>query len=135
MLMYFIFAEKLPIDDAAVSKGSDPYGQIISGKRPSVPSTCSKEIGRLMQQCWNGDPMKRPPFEQIHGLLRECFTMCRYGKEGVTARRKASSLIEAMNLDREEELVWTNGGRTEFNLLCELLKMNAIPTKRLELTG
>ena len=135
MLMYYIFAEKLPTADSSLSKGADPYGLIICGKRPSIPATCSRDIGKVMQQCWDGDAMKRPSFEQIHRLLRDYWVLRMYGKDGVAARQNALSLIDTMNLDRAEELIWRIGGRTEFSVLCELLKANAIPTKRLAFKG
>ena len=135
MLMYFIFAEKLPINDAAFGRGSDAYEQIISGKRPTIPSTCSKDVGRLMQQCWNGDSLKRPSFEQILSFMEVYYEQCKYGKEGAKARQCAVELIHQMKLDTEEELIWSLGGTTAFNLICELLKTNAISTKRLELKG
>jgi len=31
--------------------GYDPYGKILSGKRPSIPEFCPKGIGRLMKLC------------------------------------------------------------------------------------
>ena len=135
MLMYYIFAEKLPTEDAALAKGGDPYKEIVAGKRPDVPSTCSsKEIGRLMQQCWNEDPMQRPSFEQIHGFLSEIFARCKYGKDALAVRQKADALMHSMDLDAEE-LNWTVGVTADFNQLCELLKMNAISTKKLAFKG
>ena len=48
----------------------------------------------------------------------------------------ARQLMNKMpQLDIEEVIVWTLGGGTDFEQLCELLKTNAIPLKRLEFKG
>lgn len=131
MLMYYIFAEKIPTEDSVFMKESDPFGQIISGIRPHVPSACSTDITLLMVRCWDANPVKRPSFEQISGLLRGYWEKQAFNKEQAKTRMKARELIDRLHLDKEEVLSWTFGGGTEFNLLCELLKTNAIPTKRL----
>ena len=135
MLMYYIFAEKLPTEDACLTEGSDPFGRLASGERPKIPPTCSNNYGRLMQECWNQDPSKRPSFEQIFVVLRDCMEECRYGKEGAIARQKAAELIHEMKLDTEEEIEWKTCEKTKIIQLCELLKRNTIPTKKLELKG
>jgi len=136
MVMYYLFAEKLPTEDASLAKGGDPYERIISGKRPAIPSTCAKNTKRLMQQCWDGDPMKRPSFELIHALLKGQFLEIRYGREFVKPRLIAENLLNKMpELNTEEAVVWTSGGGKDFELLCELLKANAIPARRLETKG
>ena len=137
MLMYTVFSGgRSPFEDKALS-GDDPYGKIIAGKRPMVPSCCSKEIRTLMIQCWNGIPSNRPTFDQIHSFFREYFLECRYGsKEGANAARMAEQLLNRLpQLDTLEDLIWTIGGGKEFEQLCELLKTNAIPTRRLEFKG
>ena len=87
-----------------------------------------------MKLCSNGIPSKRPSFDQIHAFFERCFFEHKYGsKEGAEAALMAQQLLNKMpQLDIDEILVWTLGGGTDFEQLCELLKTNAIPTKRLE---
>ena len=136
MLMYTIFSDGIsPFEDKTLS-GKDPYGKVISGKRPSIPSSCSEDIAKLMKLCWDGTPSKRPKFDRIHAFFEEYFLECRYGKEGAKAIPKAGALLNKMpQLESEEELVWISGGGTDYEHLCELLKANTIPTKRLEFKG
>ncbi|XP_072020356.1 mitogen-activated protein kinase kinase kinase 20-like [Amphiura filiformis] len=45
--------------------------EVGSGRlKPSVPATCPKELGDIMQQCWNYDPKQRPTIGSIvQGIL------------------------------------------------------------------
>jgi hypothetical protein len=56
------------------SYGATPYGEmntliiaykIAEGLRPEKPMVCPPELYTLMQQCWDVDPEKRPPFQII----------------------------------------------------------------------
>jgi len=42
---------------------------VISGKRPTIPSSCPKEFQELMQACWSHDPAQRPDFVEIEKNL------------------------------------------------------------------
>ena len=128
MLMYTIFSGRTAFEDADISEGGFPFVQIVAGKRPSVPPSCTEDIGKLMQQCWNGNPSERPGFGEIHDFFVRYFLECRYGKE-------TTASIIGMKLDTREELSWSKGGGPLFEELCELLKKNAIPTKILEFRG
>ena len=133
MLIYTIFAERTVFEDKAFS-GGDPCRKIADGTRPSIPSSCSDDIRRLMQSCWDKNPSKRPSFDQIHAFFERCFLEHKYGsKEGAEAALMAQQLLNKMpQLDIDEILVWTLGGGTDFEQLCKLLETNAIPTKRIE---
>ena len=133
MLMYAIFAEKLAFkDDTFLRK--DHFKRIIDGVRPTIPSSCSEEIRKLIELGWNKVPSKRPSFVQIESTLRFFYQQRRFGKEGAKARQTAEKLLKDMpQLETEENLQWTLGSGKEFEQLCELLKTNAIPTKNIEL--
>ncbi|ELR16427.1 protein kinase domain containing protein [Acanthamoeba castellanii str. Neff] len=51
---------------------SAPYTEmIIDGYRPPVPHSCPPAYSRLMQDCWHGDPSKRPSFDEVTRRLFE----------------------------------------------------------------
>ena len=135
MLMYTVYTGVSPLKDDVFSHSNNPYKMIVSGKRPTtIPLSCPEDVVKLMKLCWNGIPSKRPKFDQIHAFFEDFFLECRFGgKEGVKARQMAKYLLNKMpQLDSDEVFVWSIGDGTEFVQLCELLKTNAIPTKRLE---
>jgi len=38
---------------------------VIAGKRPPIPDNCPPNLKKLIQDCWNESPEKRPSFQQI----------------------------------------------------------------------
>jgi len=137
MLTYTVFSGISPVEDSVFAGSKNPYKMIISGYRPSVPPSCPEDIAKLMKLCWHGTPSRRPKFAQIHAFFEDYFLKCRYGsEEGAKAAKMAEQLLNKMpQIETEEELIWTLGGGTDFEQLCELLKANAISTMRLELKG
>ncbi|XP_055347124.1 plexin-A2-like [Paramacrobiotus metropolitanus] len=64
------------------SFGEDPYSDIIrnfsiaamqmtlsNGSRPLRPLNCSEKIYEIMKYCWNYDPVERPTFAALNGLI------------------------------------------------------------------
>jgi len=57
-----------------------PYTELIAlktfkdgvrkGKRPKLPPNCPDQLSSLIQQCWDGNPDKRPDFHHICTTLR-----------------------------------------------------------------
>ncbi|CAM6012375.1 unnamed protein product [Sphagnum balticum] len=57
-----------------------PYTELIpsktfkdgvrKGKRPKLPPNCPDHLSSLIQQCWDGNPVKRPNFHDICTTLR-----------------------------------------------------------------
>jgi hypothetical protein len=45
-------------------------GRVREGKRPELPPGCPHHLSVLIQQCWDGNPVKRPDFHNICGELR-----------------------------------------------------------------
>eukprot|EP01126_Amoeba_proteus_P021429 TRINITY_DN2176_c0_g2_i6.p1 TRINITY_DN2176_c0_g2~~TRINITY_DN2176_c0_g2_i6.p1 ORF type:complete len:495 (-),score=91.27 TRINITY_DN2176_c0_g2_i6:146-1630(-) len=44
---------------------------VCEGERPPIPSDCEASLRSLMEDCWSGDPSKRPSFEVIISRLDE----------------------------------------------------------------
>lgn len=58
------------------------YDAVLKGERPSIPKNCPPEIAKLMQECWQADPNKRPSFAKIVEILK-----------GVSPEERKSSMI------------------------------------------
>ena len=112
MTIYAIFSGNDPFKDINFANRQDSITQIILGKlRPSIPQSCPKEITMMMVKCWDGNPSKRPTFVEIHSTLK------------------------FPQLDTDEAIMWKSSSGIDFSQLCELLKTNAIPAKKLEVTS
>jgi hypothetical protein len=44
--------------------------RVREGTRPQLPPDCHSQLSNLIQQCWDGNPDKRPKFEEICTTLR-----------------------------------------------------------------
>jgi hypothetical protein len=44
--------------------------RVRNGKRPELPPNCPVYLSDLIQQCWDGNPVKRPDFDYICTELR-----------------------------------------------------------------
>jgi hypothetical protein len=44
--------------------------RVRKGMRPKLPPNCPDHLSSLIQQCWDGNPVKRPDFHQICTTLR-----------------------------------------------------------------
>ncbi|EFA78013.1 leucine-rich repeat-containing protein [Heterostelium album PN500] len=44
---------------------------VIAGKRPAIPDWCHPTFTKLIEDCWNNDPKKRPPFTAIVSTLKQ----------------------------------------------------------------
>eukprot|EP01102_Stenamoeba_stenopodia_P012134 TRINITY_DN3792_c0_g1_i2.p1 TRINITY_DN3792_c0_g1~~TRINITY_DN3792_c0_g1_i2.p1 ORF type:complete len:732 (-),score=135.02 TRINITY_DN3792_c0_g1_i2:82-2277(-) len=44
---------------------------VIDNYRPPIPADCPSEYIKLLQQCWDGDPSKRPSFEKVMARLEK----------------------------------------------------------------
>jgi serine/threonine protein kinase len=44
--------------------------RVRKGKRPQLPHYCPSQLSDLIQQCWDGNPDKRPDFQEICTKLR-----------------------------------------------------------------
>jgi len=72
LIMYFVFANKLPFeDDPTIKNRWDLPNAIISGRRPPIPEACPRGIRELIARCWSGNPEERPTFEKIYDFLKK----------------------------------------------------------------
>lgn len=44
---------------------------LIKYTRPSIPRHCPRSLAKLMEQCWDTDPTKRPEMEEVVVILEE----------------------------------------------------------------
>ncbi|KAG0627604.1 hypothetical protein M758_2G214400 [Ceratodon purpureus] len=66
MTCYEILTGKLPFDDYL---RNDYMDAVIGGKRPKVPEYVEEWVRKLLSDCWEHDPTKRPSFGEIVNLI------------------------------------------------------------------
>jgi serine/threonine protein kinase len=42
---------------------------ITNGKRPPLPQNLHPRLKNVIEECWNADPQRRPPLDQVHSNL------------------------------------------------------------------
>jgi hypothetical protein len=50
--------------------GTQVFFKVLMGYRPNIPDTMPAAFRPLMVACWDTDPTKRPPFEEVLRQLR-----------------------------------------------------------------
>lgn len=63
-ILYNIFKKEPPFSELPNSFIVCSY--VTSGKRPEIPSDVPENYHKLIKQCWDGEPTKRPTFEQLY---------------------------------------------------------------------
>ena len=63
MVLYEIFARKIPYDD--LPSNASVGIAVLMGKRPPIPATVPPFLQSVLETCWKEDPKQRPPFETI----------------------------------------------------------------------
>ncbi|KAG0588678.1 hypothetical protein KC19_2G260800 [Ceratodon purpureus] len=66
MTCYEILTGRLPFDGHL---GIDIMDAIITGKRPEVPEYVEEWVHKVLSDCWQHDPTKRPSFGEIMNLI------------------------------------------------------------------
>ncbi|KAG0586906.1 hypothetical protein KC19_2G126300 [Ceratodon purpureus] len=66
MTCYEILTGKLPFDGHS---GNDIMDAVISGKQLEVPEYVEEWVQKLLRDCWQHDPAKRPSFVEIVNLI------------------------------------------------------------------
>jgi serine/threonine protein kinase len=57
--------------DALLNPSAEEFKErVLRGMRPQLPPDCPSDLSSLIQQCWDGDPDKRPNFQEICTKLR-----------------------------------------------------------------
>ena len=47
---------------------------VKQGHRPDIPVSCPSVVGHLIESCWEGDPRKRPSFEDVLQRLTNLYS-------------------------------------------------------------
>lgn len=63
--MWEILTRKVPYDDCHTSYMYEFAELVRQGRRPTLPDNEPVDYVTLMQQCWHGDPHRRPMFGEI----------------------------------------------------------------------
>lgn len=51
----------------------DVYRAVVGGEMPEIPSDCNKKYAKLVRDCWQPDPSKRPTFRDVLDLLNPLY--------------------------------------------------------------
>ena len=70
VLAYEILTNKKPFDDMTQFQRMQ---KITNGERPEIPDNFLETVKKLIEDCWDQDPKKRPTFEEICKILRDPF--------------------------------------------------------------
>ena len=68
IILWELLVRDKPFDEFDIAKSEFTFqleDAIISGLRPTIPADCLPKYRELMEDCWNGDPKKRPQFDII----------------------------------------------------------------------
>ena len=68
IILWELIVREKPFNEFEVSKSDFTFqleDAIISGLRPTIPPTCGRKYRELIEECWDGDPKRRPQFEEI----------------------------------------------------------------------
>jgi hypothetical protein len=60
-----------PFEELRNPSVRDFKDRVRKGKRPKLPADCPVYLSHLIQQCWDGNPVKRPNFDDICTKLRQ----------------------------------------------------------------
>ncbi|RHZ87728.1 hypothetical protein Glove_31g30 [Diversispora epigaea] len=63
-----------------IPHNSDLALKICQGLRPKIPSEVSKIMTRLIEECWDADPKKRPTSKQLFTILNKWSMSSAFGK-------------------------------------------------------
>eukprot|EP01130_Rhizamoeba_saxonica_P011824 TRINITY_DN4929_c0_g2_i1.p1 TRINITY_DN4929_c0_g2~~TRINITY_DN4929_c0_g2_i1.p1 ORF type:complete len:1295 (-),score=275.79 TRINITY_DN4929_c0_g2_i1:35-3886(-) len=70
IILWEIFTGKIPFEK--LSTFSIPVS-VQKGVRPIIPKKCPKHYKQLIQNCWRGQPKKRPNFDKIQKALERMY--------------------------------------------------------------
>jgi len=69
--MYELWTEKTPYSTSGFTKPWEIAHFVIEGKRLPVPKEMPASYAQVMVKCWDGNPEKRPTFDQVVEMLQE----------------------------------------------------------------
>lgn len=74
MVLWELVTRKMPFDSGRGGAGAGNMlairTQIRDGHRPEIPAACTPVIKRLIESCWQADPLERPSFHAIIETLK-----------------------------------------------------------------
>lgn len=62
IVLWELYTKQVPFDN--ISTFEIPVA-VIRGDRPPIPKDCPKDYCKLMKECWNKKPSKRPTFSKV----------------------------------------------------------------------
>merc|ERR1712000_41900 len=74
IIMWELIMRQKPFDEYEIARSEFTYqleDAIVGGLRPTIPadSNCPSQFKELMERCWDGDPKRRPQFQEICKIL------------------------------------------------------------------
>jgi len=63
MILWELVAEQAPFMDK--STAVEIIRAVEKGDYPEIPDSCDPDFAKLIKDCWNNDPLKRPEFKEI----------------------------------------------------------------------
>eukprot|EP01094_Clydonella_sp_ATCC50884_P010612 TRINITY_DN2033_c1_g1_i1.p1 TRINITY_DN2033_c1_g1~~TRINITY_DN2033_c1_g1_i1.p1 ORF type:complete len:2147 (+),score=597.65 TRINITY_DN2033_c1_g1_i1:403-6441(+) len=69
IVLWELLAGKIPFAD--VPWDAEVVDGVVKGVRPPLPPYTPPELGKLIVECWDGDPAKRPDFKYVLAKLVE----------------------------------------------------------------
>jgi serine/threonine protein kinase len=109
IIMYLVATGESPFRD--ISSDKDLVCDVLSGRRPTMPSSAPNEYRRLAMKCCAANPMKRP----------EIYKIC----------RKIEMLIRKAKEDESDNNVWNTIYHNDVEPLSRPEKENEYPCKLL----
>eukprot|EP01113_Clastostelium_recurvatum_P011453 TRINITY_DN15831_c0_g1_i1.p1 TRINITY_DN15831_c0_g1~~TRINITY_DN15831_c0_g1_i1.p1 ORF type:complete len:433 (-),score=87.08 TRINITY_DN15831_c0_g1_i1:8-1306(-) len=88
MCVWQMLSGRPPFDDVS------PYiflPQVMQGERPATPDHVPPRLASLIQQCWDGQPDRRPPFTEILETLNSIYTELLLGSSSLPGLMSSSS--------------------------------------------
>lgn len=73
VILWEIISNKQPFEDCeglGVKKNTEIYRRVSQGKRDVIPKDAPLVYTKLIQDCWNTDPTKRPSMQEIVKILQ-----------------------------------------------------------------
>jgi len=65
ILMYELWTEKTPYSTSGFTKPWEIAHFVIEGKRLPIPPGMPESYAKVMEKCWDGNPAKRPTFDEV----------------------------------------------------------------------
>lgn len=71
IILWELCTGQLPFDDQAAQTPIQLALKIMGGTRPKKIPNCNSDLWRLIERCWDQNPLKRPSFADIKQILKK----------------------------------------------------------------